>query len=113
MSEIKDYTKKPVTIQAMIFEQTHEGVSAAIQWMLDESEVSITEFVCSKVDFNGACASDEAGDHTLFINTLEGQMVVSPGDYIIRGVQGEFYPCKPDIFKATYYTEEDLGNEAL
>lgn len=36
------------------------------------------------------------------IETLEGVMTASPGDYIIRGVQGEFYPCKPDIFFKTY-----------
>jgi len=34
--------------------------------------------------------------------TLEGTMNASPGDYVIRGVQGEFYPCKPDVFEATY-----------
>ena len=38
----------------------------------------------------------------LVIATLEGAMHVSLGDWIIRGVQGEFYPCKPDIFEATY-----------
>jgi hypothetical protein len=37
-----------------------------------------------------------------FINTLEGNMTVSVGDWIIKGVKGEFYPCKPDIFAATY-----------
>ena len=36
------------------------------------------------------------------IRTLEGNMIASPGDWIIKGVQGEFYPCKPDIFEATY-----------
>jgi hypothetical protein len=36
------------------------------------------------------------------IETLEGRMTVSPGDWIIKGVKGEFYPCKPDIFNATY-----------
>ena len=36
------------------------------------------------------------------IHTLEGFMRVTPGDWIIRGVKGEFYPCKPDIFEATY-----------
>ena len=36
------------------------------------------------------------------IRTLEGDMVVMPGDYIIRGVKGELYPCKPDVFEATY-----------
>jgi bifunctional ADP-heptose synthase (sugar kinase/adenylyltransferase) len=36
------------------------------------------------------------------IQTLEGRMIVSDGDWVIRGVKGEFYPCKPDIFAATY-----------
>lgn len=39
---------------------------------------------------------------TLIIKTLEGEHVASIGDYIIKGVHGEFYPCKPDIFKETY-----------
>ena len=39
------------------------------------------------------------------IPTLEGVMVAVPGDWIIKGVKGEFYPCKPDIFKATYEPE--------
>lgn len=38
----------------------------------------------------------------LYIKTLEGAMHVSKGDYIIKGVEGEFYPCKPDIFRKTY-----------
>ena len=42
------------------------------------------------------------GLHELHIPTLEGAMTASPGDWIIRGVQGEFYPCKPDIFAETY-----------
>lgn len=42
------------------------------------------------------------GTPTLLIETLEGTMTAQPGDYIIKGVKGEFYPCKPDIFKATY-----------
>ena len=40
------------------------------------------------------------------IKTLEGDMIVSERDYIIKGIAGEFYPCKPDIFKATY---EEVG----
>lgn len=38
----------------------------------------------------------------LFINTLEGQTLATENDYIIKGIKGEFYPCKPDIFEATY-----------
>lgn len=42
-----------------------------------------------------------------FIRTLEGDMIVSVGDWIIKGVKGEFYPCKPDIFAATYEAADD------
>lgn len=42
------------------------------------------------------------GTDQLVINTMEGQMVVSFGDWIIRGIHGELYPCKPDIFEKTY-----------
>lgn len=41
-------------------------------------------------------------DETVVIHTLEGDMTASPGDYIITGVKGEKYPCKPDIFAKTY-----------
>lgn len=39
---------------------------------------------------------------TVHINTLEGTMVAQPGDWIIKGINGELYPCKPDIFEKTY-----------
>lgn len=42
------------------------------------------------------------GTDTFTIRTLEGDMLASKGDYIIKGVKNEFYPCKPDIFEATY-----------
>ncbi len=46
--------------------------------------------------------ADRAVDGSAFVGTLEGVMRAQPGDFIIKGVQGEFYPCKPDIFAATY-----------
>jgi len=53
----------------------------------------------------------------LWIPTLEGLMVATEGDWIIKGVSGEFYPCKPDIFEQTYelvrHTVPDLGMEVL
>ena len=79
MNEPKSYTKKPVTIQA-------------IEWTGD-NETVITEFV-------GAGLRNWEGE--LFIKTLEGEMHASIGDFIIKGVGGEFYPCKPDIFAQTY-----------
>ena len=47
---------------------------------------------------NGVCSFD--GKY--FVNTLEGPLIVSDGDWIIKGVKNEFYPCKPDVFEATY-----------
>lgn len=44
------------------------------------------------------------------IETLEGVMKANVGDYIIKGVNGEFYPCKQDIFEKTYLHEDDMGN---
>lgn len=56
-------------------------------------------------DGNGARTCEHCG-RTMFyhgwIDTLEGGHIVCPGDWIITGVKGEFYPCKPDIFEATY-----------
>ena len=45
-----------------------------------------------------------------FIKTLEGNHHVSDGDYVITGILGEKYPCKPGIFEATYYTEEEYAH---
>jgi hypothetical protein len=44
----------------------------------------------------------DPADRALYINTLEGEMEATIGDWIIQGVKGEFYPCKPDIFELTY-----------
>ncbi|MEG0505404.1 MAG: hypothetical protein RR547_12215, partial [Raoultibacter sp.] len=66
----------------------------AIRYMGDiESDAVVKSFV-------GYLAYDSYARP--IIKTLEGDMAVQPGDYIIKGVQGEFCPCKPDIFDATY-----------
>lgn len=52
-------------------------------------------------EFTNYTVNNWSDDH-LTINTLEGPMIADLGDYIIQGVKGEFYPCKPDIFKRTY-----------
>ena len=80
------YRKKPVVIEAMQFEDTPERLA-------ELSEFMSTEIVSRHVD---------PARPQLLIHTLEGVMAADVGDYIIKGVQGEFYPCKPDIFKKTY-----------
>ena len=53
-------------------------------------------------DFSGGLENTYHKAGKFFIRTLEGTMVADEGDWLIRGIQGEFYPCKPDIFEATY-----------
>lgn len=83
------YRKKPVVIEAM-------------RWDGSDPQHTIVEWV-RKSAGPGMANSVWGGMGWDFkIKTLEGYMQVSPGDYVIRGVQGEFYPCKPDIFEQTY-----------
>jgi hypothetical protein len=81
------YRKKPVVIDAVQVRGDND----------DELLAFINEHV---VPF------EITGDHEFAIHTLEGTMTASPNDWIIRGVKGEFYPCKPDIFEATYEAVE-------
>ena len=86
------FTKKPVTIEAFQYPTDpfdNAGAISVYEWVRRNS-----------LGKNSAYIDPMSGD--LMIHTLEGDMRVSAGDWIIRGVQGEFYPCKPDIFKATY-----------
>lgn len=54
----------------------------------------------------------EPGESAAYIDTLEGRMTASPGDYVITGVKGERYPCKPDIFEATYDPAQEAADPA-
>lgn len=69
-------------------------VIEAIQW-LGHNFIEIDKFVTCKHE------TYPAAGHVI-IPTLEGDMIASEGDWIIKGVNGEFYPCKPDIFEKTY-----------
>ena len=85
------YRKKPVVIEAFQYEQVEGAKWAEPQWWKDA--------LCKGVGKAGA-AWWQPG--RLVVGTLEGEHIVSPGDWIIRGVAGEIYPCKPDIFEQTY-----------
>lgn len=92
------YRKKPIVIEAMQFEQRVGGDGS---FGTRESSLAIQEWSGGKAHTHNG---DPVPEHPsmLVIDTLEGQMTANPGDWIIRGVQGEFYPCKPSIFEATY-----------
>ena len=91
MSEAKQYKNKSVVIDAMEFIGSAREATSVIDWALASG---------GTIRYH-----DEDGEF-LFINTLEGTMRASVGDFIIKGVQGDFYPCKPDIFAATYEAVE-------
>lgn len=81
------YRKRPVEVEAIIFTDDADRL------------MHLQEFIgCDtlKVSY------EDPHNPKLVIETLEGSMTASIGDYIIKGVKGEFYPCKPDIFEKTY-----------
>lgn len=84
MSSAKQYRKKPVVIEAML---------------LDGNCLEVMEWI---QDSDGDVTFDLSQSGPIYIQTLEGSMCGDQGDYILKGVNGEFYPCKPDIFAKTY-----------
>ena len=83
------FRKKPVVIEAVLWNGTQ--VSEVTEWIEDAlHNDTIMRF----------------GDKVV-LKTLEGNMIANPGDYIIKGVKGELYPCKPDIFEQTYEPIKD------
>lgn len=95
---IARYRERPVEIDAMQWDGTAEGATRIIDWI--HSSGSTANYTCSNPD---RCAEND-GDtpHSIAIRTLEGTMHANLGDWIIKGVVGEFYPCRDDIFAATY-----------
>ena len=83
------FRKKPIIIEAIKYLGNGDVRGGEVpEWMWNAFE-------------NGTMQATNGID-PLVIKTLEGDATVSPGDYIIQGVQGELYPCKPEIFAATY-----------
>ena len=81
------WRKRPVEIEAMEFAGSPRVATKIIEWALASG---------------GTIRYHSGPRECLSIDTLEGTMTADIGDWIIRGVRGEFYPCKPDIFLATY-----------
>lgn len=91
------YRKKPVEIEAYQLEGTIDSANRMLAWI-------------------GSHGADAKRAHTgdpergLIISTLEGDMLAKPGDWVIRGLAGEFYPCRDDVFRATYEPVEAKTN---
>ncbi len=100
--------KKPIEIEAIRL--TDDTLPECIKFLGDKSlggnyvidpisgEATFPKFTTFKMDDT---------DKHIIIKTLEGEHICSFGDYIIKGIKGEFYPCKPDIFKLTYDFSEE------
>jgi hypothetical protein len=82
------YRKKPVVIDAM-------------QWLGEQSFDELYGFTNADENNRRVGMKDGRGNVAQIV-TMEGIMDAQPGDFIIKGIKGEFYPCKPDIFQATY-----------
>lgn len=83
--EIKKFVKRPVVVKAV-------QLSA-------RNSIEVARWCSARVIQPG---NEGVSFATLEIDTLEGKMEATSGDWIIRGIEGEFYPCKPYIFKKTY-----------
>ena len=86
------YRKKPIEVEAVQF--TRKNIDEVIKFTNNQIEIT------TEKRLNGIMFGE--------IETLEGIMKVNENDYIIKGINGEFYPCKPDIFEETY---EKVGEE--
>lgn len=113
---MKKYIKKQVVVEAIQWDGTLEK---ALEISQIEGLNSVIEYYLTKTLIIGESTSSSANTYeeikSFKIKTLEGDMNVSKGDYIIKGIKGEFYPCKEDIFKKTYvdFTEYVGTNELL
>lgn len=94
--ELKRWRKKPVSIEAV--QLGPDTRKAILDWIAEKDGQAL--------EIRSSSLGGPTG--SILIHTLEGDHRADPGDWIIRGVKGEFYPCKPDIFEATY----ELDGEA-
>lgn len=92
------YRKKPVVIEAIKLVNTEESMTEAVKFVFNEDMEGVyADMMFDIIDSNEG----------LIITTLEGDMKADFGDYIIKGVKNEVYPCKPDIFEMTYEKVEE------
>ena len=91
MDLINKYIKKPVEIEAMQYIPGDDIRQAAIEWIGESCRHTFMD--------DSGCLQEST---SIFIKTPEGELRVSPGDWIIKGTKGEFYPRKPDVFKGIY-----------
>lgn len=85
------FKKRPVIIEARLLAGDSDQISDIVNWC------------------HGTLFLESGKPLTVTIGTLEGIMTANYGDYVVKGIQGEFYPCKPDIFLASYEAMDEVG----
>lgn len=88
--------KKPVEVEAIQWLGNLDSFAELVNF------ANVTKY--SQLTTSPIMIEESDMHNYIYINTLEGEMRASVSDYIIKGVEGEFYPCKPDIFEKTYDT---------
>jgi hypothetical protein len=101
-NDVPKFRKKPVVIDAVQF--TREIIEAHV---FDNGPLP-DGVIAQRLEYH--TGDRKLWSHTFIIKTLEGQHVVSEGDWVITGVKGERYPCKPDVFAMTYEECDQYSN---
>jgi hypothetical protein len=96
---VPQFRKKPVVIEAQQFDGSWESAKPILNWMGNDWPIDVSHPRWA-----------DKGGGVMYVPTLEGEHTASAGDWIIRGVKGEFYPCKDSIFRLTY--EPVVGHES-
>jgi hypothetical protein len=96
------FQKRPLVIEAVQWPGGAETASPIIDWILANGGIATWNEEYPAWESDDGTLGHGAAPEQILVLTLEGPVSASIGDWIIRGIQGEFYPCKPDIFLATY-----------
>lgn len=96
------YRKKPVVIEAYQWDGSEKSISDIYHWSLS----SLSPGEDAHIGY-----VNRSGKVTAYVYTLEGKMSIGINDFVIKGVNGEFYACKPDIFEKTYEEVNDHGSK--
>lgn len=104
MSEPQQFRKQPVVVEAMQHAGSNAETHAVYTWVEENTLGSFESLsrIEGEKPWPESGISIDPRDGRIIISTLEGPHWANLGDWIIRGVKGEFYPCKPEIFEATY-----------
>ena len=109
MSDPQRFRKRPVVIEAMRWDGITAALHAVYQWVENNTLGSFEplDVIEGRKPYPASGVSIDPRDGRMMISTLEGLHWVDRGDWVIRGVAGEFYPCKPGIFAETYEAVRD------